>query len=165
MSGTLGLVAEEDVLPAHCVEVVGAEEQASLVTRPPRDALSAQVSMASETERLEELENSIYVSNLRIVDDMTRFAEVTPDMHEPPEEWVRELGPERAAQRFRVAKASWMATKDAPVGITAAKTIVANLAKARATRDAGRQGLQLNVVAVFPSSGARQYEELVVGDD
>lgn len=139
-------------------------EQVALVQGPPRGALPARASLATESERLEEVENGIYVQNLDIVEGMTHCFEVTPEDTEPPTEWVEKLGLERATVRFRIAKASWLAPKDAPVALTAANKIVTSLAKARATRDAGRQGLQLNVVAVFPTQ-TRQYEELIVGDD
>ena len=159
-------MAEKPTVVTHVEELLTGEVvQTSLVAGPPKGALPARVSLATESERLEELENDIYSGNLKIVHAMTRFAEVTPDMEGPTQEWIDELGLEEATRQFRIAKASWMAPKDAPVALTAANKIVTNLAKARATRDAGRQGQTLNVLAVFPVQPARQYEELVVGDD
>ena len=157
-------MAEVGVTEVCDVEVVAGPGTASLVAAPPAAALSAQVSLASENERLEDLENSIYADNLVICRGMTRCFEIDREAEEPPAAWIEQMGKEAAWQEFRVAKASWMAPKDAPVALTAANKIVTNLAKARATRDAGRQGLQLNVVAVFPTQ-IRQYEELVIGDD
>lgn len=127
-------------------------------------ALTLRPGDAAAEERLAELEDKIYAANLRIVDDMTYWADVDLQAEAPKEEWVRELGVEGARRRHRVACAANMSLKDAPIGISAAKSIVSSLAKARAVREAGRGGLSLNVTAIFPTQ-VNVYEELVVKDD
>lgn len=150
------------------------EPREGAIYAPQRGPLAS--TRESREEALAACEDRVYERNLRIVESMTHFAEVdparvngegeviSPGTTEPPEAWVRELGPEGAAERLRIAKLAYISTKDAPVGMTAAKSIVSGLAKARAVREAGRGNLQLNVMAVFPTQQV-VYEELVVRDD
>lgn len=147
------------------VEVIEAPQAhcATVSRETVSQALAARIGESQE-DKLAALEDKIYSSNLRIVDDMTYWADIDPAIEEPPEAWVRELGAEDAHRRLRVARASMMSLKDAPIGISAAKSIVSSLAKARAVRDAGRSGMQLNVLAVFPTQ-VQVYEELVVRDE
>lgn len=163
MSGTQ---LDEDLWPvAQVVEpqlqvvtttgIAGAVQAGTLVGQQPGD---------SEAERVAAIEDRVYATSLAIVDDMNHWAEVEPDTEEPPEQWVRELGRDGAIRRLRVAKASWMPLKDAPIGISASKSIVSSMAKSRAIRDAGRGSLNLNVLAVFPTQ-AHVYDELIVKDD
>lgn len=150
-----------DAPQAHCATVARATPPARLEFS---QALAMRPGDASAEDRLAEQEDRVYARNLQIVDDMTHWADLDPELENPPEEWVDELGLAGARRRFRVARASCMSLKDAPIGISAAKGIVSSLAKARAVRDAGRGGLSLNVTAVFPTQ-VTVYEEIVVRDE
>lgn len=131
-------------------------EFGSALAMRPGDALAE--------DRLAAQEDRVFARNLSIVDDMTHWADIDPTVEEPPQEWVDELGPVAARRRLRVARGAMMSLKDAPIGLSAAKSIVSSLAKARAVRDVGRGGMQLNVMAIFPTQ-ATVYEELVVRDE
>ncbi len=152
------------LLPAP-VEVIEAPQAHCAPARLEfSQAMAMRPGDASAEDRLAAQEDRVFERSLQIVDDMTYWADVDLDAEEPPEEWVRELGIAGARRRLRVARASCMSLKDAPIGISAAKGIVSSLAKARAVRDAGRGGLSLNVTAIFPTQ-VTVYEELVVRDE
>lgn len=139
---------------AHCAPA-RVEFSSSLAMRPG-DALAE--------DKLAAQEDRVFARNLSIVDDMTHWADIDPTVEEPPQEWVDELGVVAARRRLRVARGAMMSLKDAPIGLSAAKSIVSSLAKARAVRDVGRGGMQLNVMAIFPTQ-VTVYEELVVRDE
>jgi hypothetical protein len=139
---------------AHCAPA-RLEFSQSLAMRPGDPAAE---------DRLAAQEDEVFARNLQIVDDMTYWADVEPGTKEPPDEWVQSMGRDAARRRLRVATASCMSLKDAPIGISAAKSIVSSLAKARAVRDVGRGGLQINIMAIFPTN-VTVYDELVVKDE
>jgi hypothetical protein len=115
----------------------------------------------TEIERVKDLEDEICRDCLEIVGDVRFFAEIDPDEREPPEAWVKELGLERAKRRHRVARASWMATKDAPVAISVAKSVMIGAMKVRALERAAPRSLNIAVImpVELPNFEVKDLEE------
>lgn len=152
------------LLPAP-VEVVEAPQAHCAPARVEfSQAMAMRPGDPAAEDRLAEQEDRVFARSLSTVDDMTYWADIEPDAEQPPQEWIDELGLAGARRRLRVARGAMMSLKDAPIGLSAAKSIVSSLAKARAVRDVGRGGLQLNVMAIFPTQ-VTKYEEIVVKDD
>jgi hypothetical protein len=152
-------------LPPAPVEVIEAPQaHCAMAPREFSSALAMRPGDPHAEEKLAAQEDRVFARNLNTVDDMTYGFDIEPDQETPPQEWVDELGIVAARRRLRVARASLMSLKDAPIGLSAAKSIVSSLAKARAVRDVGRGGMQLNVMAIFPTRET-VYEELVVRDE
>lgn len=127
-----------------------------LEDEPATEVVAAPIVPAKTAmERLQEVQNEILVENLRIIEDVTHFRDINPphldkdgNIVEPtiPEAWVAQLGPEEAEKRMRVAKASWMSAKEAPVALAIAKSVVVGITKALATAQTGPKVLNVAVV-------------------
>lgn len=99
---------------------------------------------------IEELTDEIFGEAAQIVQDSLRFREISPDQKDPPIEWVRQFGQEEADRMFRVAQASWLPAKCAPIGIKNAMYVAVGILKARAAKSTGNQ--TLNVAVMMPSA-------------
>lgn len=98
-------------------------------------------------ERLQGYEDEIFAKASEIVDGTLRFQDIDPENPVPPQEWLDELGTKEAVEkRMRIAKSSWMSSKDAPFALQAAKALVVGIIKARSTERAAPKSL--NVVAI-----------------
>lgn len=123
----------------------------------------------------EAMERDIAEKSLFVMHGALSFAEIDPyvNLQEgeeppgPPAAWVEELeqmypgrGEELAEQKLRVARAAWLPSKEAPVGLKMAQMTAIGLARIRAgDRQAGRN---LNVQVVNVINPRQQYEELEV---
>lgn len=86
-------------------------------------------------DALQRISNELYEQSVTTVNDAVGFfAKIDPAAEEPPEEWVDELGPKRAWERFRTARYATMAAKDAPVALQMAVRIYVGVEKANAMR-------------------------------
>jgi hypothetical protein len=135
------------------------------VQATPGAALADQggsLAVRGQHDRLRALEDDIYESNLNVVLDATRFRDIDPGQTEPPAEWVAELGEAEARKRLRVANGAWLGAKDAPLGISVAKSIVGAMAKARAVERSGG-GRELNMT-IAVAIVAPSYPRLEVSD-
>jgi hypothetical protein len=92
------------------------------------------------------MEEELYQKALSISADAMCWADLDPAEKEPPPEWIHELGPEAAARRFRVARAAWMSSRDAPIGLKLAHNAVVGIMKARAVEKQGPKILNATLV-------------------
>ena len=98
----------------------------------------------------------------RILEDGLAFSQLDRGAEGPPDEWVKQLGPERAAVKFRLAMAAWMSRADAPVGLHIAQEFVKADAKVRAALNA--PPVQMNVAIVMNLNAGPVYEEIEVDE-
>ena len=115
--------------------------------------------------RLRSLEDEILLDATETITGALGFskisdADITRD--EPPAAWVRDLGPARAAERFRLAKYALMSQKDAPVGLKIATAVHSSIVKARATEKGGTR--VLNVALVQMPAANITYPKREVGE-
>lgn len=120
--------------------------KAEIVEPAPLKKSVAAIEQEGAQLRLREIADGLFEANLRIMGDAASFRDIDPTRAEPPEEWVRELGLPEAAKRHRIAMASWMPSKDAPVGLANARAIVVGMMKSKAMENASPR--TINVVAV-----------------
>lgn len=135
---------------------------------PPEPAPLATVEHTAEVvdEReeaqkgLRRLEDGIFERSMVVIDGVLHFAEIDdpyenidpnlpPDVEQKlaiPQTWIDELGLEGATRRYRMAKAAYRATKDAPVGIRVASQVMTGIVKARATERSQRVALNVGVI-------------------
>lgn len=127
---------------------------------PATEALPARKSHAEQRQdEIREIEDELLRKSLEIVDASLDFCKVDPTIETPPEQWVRELGADKAERKFKVAKAAWMAPKDAPCGILMAKSVSLGIIKARAAEGTAPRGLNIAVQMVV---SAPHFPELEV---
>lgn len=114
----------------------------------------ARVPQAAE----ELIEEQIFDQSCQVVSAAMAFADLEPSAIAPPTEWIEIYGEQEAWRRFRIAMASWMSKKDAPMGISVAMQIHTGITTARARRgETG--GRVLNVGVINITLPQRQYEE------
>lgn len=99
--------------------------------------------------RLRSLENEIVAEASEVVASAMQFSKVTCEKGErPPQEWIDELGEEKAMQRLRVAQSAWMSAKDSPVALKMAQAVLVGSIKANATREAAPRSLNVALVSI-----------------
>ena len=114
-----------------------------------RDIFRPKTSELERTEReLQKIENEVVGEAYNVLADVGSWADIDPENPECPPEWIAELGEIRAARKLRIARASWMSAKNAPVALKIAQSIVTGAMKARATADAAPKHLNINLVSI-----------------
>lgn len=120
-----------------------------VITKPKRKK-------SADDERnhaLKALESELLEECLVVSRDMMRFREIQPDQAEPPEEWVREVGYEKAMERLRCALAGHDNRKNAPIAVQLAVQLGVGIMKSRASEKSG--SITLNAMLVgFPAAAA-----------
>lgn len=120
--------------------------------------------LARETiEKFRLLEDEILSEATDIIQGAMSFHKIDPTAKEPPDEWVKSLGRERATERFRLAQYALMNAKEAPVGLKMATAVHGSIVKARSTEKAGAR--PLNVMLVQMPAANVKYPELEVGEE
>lgn len=114
-------------------------------------------SVAIQNAELASMQDELLVRSLNVVEGAMAFAEIEPTDSDPPAEWIEQLGEEKARIKFRIARAAWMAAKDAPVGIKVASALAVGIIKAKATEKAGPK--QLNIAFVQMTAPLPQFVE------
>lgn len=102
------------------------------------------------------IEDEMLLEASTIVRDAMKWRDIEPSSVDAPTEWYQELkerlgdGPakDEAIKRFRVAKAAWMSSKDAPIGLKLATQVMVGIVKARATEDQAPRPLNVAVQIV-----------------
>ncbi len=130
-----------------------------VLVNPTDPRLKPEERQALSLEPFRELENELMKQGTEILADSLAWPEIGPDTTEPPAEWVTALGRKRAEQKLRVALASWMPTKEAPVGLKMAQATVLGIARLRAGDRETNQKLNVQIVQVVES---KSYEEMEV---
>jgi hypothetical protein len=129
------------------------EEPAPLAKAEP-------VHLVVRADRIRSLEEEIHEESADVIRDALAFADIPPDAEEPPYEWVKELGMERAWKRFRTVKYALCNLKEAPVALRIAKDTLVGMAKARASEKSGPR--TLNMVVVQMTGTLPQFGEVEV---
>ncbi len=147
-----------DPWPVEVTEIAPLVPSAiALVPKPPKP-----VRKKTQGERnIEKIEEEIFADACGVLSSMLRFREIEEGQKEVPPAWVAKYGEKVAAEMFRVASASWRSKKDAPIAISEATNIVANILKARARKEAGPSQLNMNMVQMnftLPSFPERKVE-------
>ena len=120
------------------------------------------VEMEKRQAFLQGVEDDLLENSLTVLNDSLKFSEIDPGGAAPPPEGVEELGEKKAQARFRIAQASWMSAKEAPVGIKVAAQVATGILKARA---AERQGpRELNVSFVQMTAPMPQFKKVVIDE-
>ena len=122
---------------------------AEVITGPER--------LANQHARLQRLEDDLLERAMNIVDGSMAFSEIDPADEQPPKEWIAEFGEEGARRRMRVARASWMNAKEAPVGIKVAAQVAVGIMRANAQKNTGPK--VLNIAVVQMTAPLPQFEE------
>lgn len=107
--------------------------ESELVSSSP--IVPAQPDGLSRQQYLDGLDDELFEKNAAVMAAMVRWPEINPSEPMPPE-WVQEFGGnvKRATEAWRVAVASWMPNKEAPVGIQNSLKLHIGLSSARAKR-------------------------------
>lgn len=112
---------------------------------------------------LQALENEVLQKHLEVFADAACFTEIDPEETEPPLEWQIELGYERAMRKFRAAKYALLPGKEAPIGMSMAKSVVTAAVKAHAERSTHVSQLNIGKVLIV-GGNVNLYEEVAVDD-
>jgi hypothetical protein len=106
----------------------------------------------SEDERMKAirgLENELLEECISVSRDALRAKEIDPTAEAPPQEWIDEMGLERASEAFRCAKAGWDTKKNAPIFVQIAASLGVGIMKSRATEKTGSRTINATIVQ-FP---------------
>lgn len=106
----------------------------------------------SEEERLKAirgLENELLEECVSVSRDTLRAKEIDINAEGPPDEWIAEMGLERATEAFRCAQAGWSTKKNAPIFVQIAASLGVGIMKSRATEKTGTRVLNATFVQ-FP---------------
>lgn len=131
-----------------------------------RKGTKARVDGAKAREdRIETAEQELYEESLSLLRDASYFGHVDPSAPPelPPDEWIEELGQVEAVRRLRLCRAAWQPAKEAPTGLSIAKTIVGAFAKARADSKRPRN-LNVTLLSVVPPKQLPMVEIIDEGD-
>ena len=110
----------------------------------------------------EEVEEELLQENISILRGSAAFKDIDPGQEECPPDWIARFGKDAAVVRFRLAKASWMPSKDAPVGLMMAAKVVQSIMKLRAERQIQPK---LNVAIQFNVGTERPTFEVIDVDE
>lgn len=129
---------------------------------------SSEVVPLTEEGKLDQLtgiREELFVEHARILRDVARFRDIDPKDELPPQEWMLQMGSEEAWKMFRIARASWINAKDAPVGLKISAQIVTGAMKAMAAENKNMRALNIQVVQIIaPGTPEPSFPELEVGD-
>lgn len=94
----------------------------------------------------------------QIVEAGLSFADIGPEDVEPPAEWVKKLGAKEALRKFRMTRAAWQPTRDAPAAIGIAVDVLKMDARVKAASK-GAVAPQLNI-AIQMNLSPQKYAEI-----
>lgn len=129
------------------------------VLEPRRIVKTEHVSAALlKAEMLASIRDEIQVESGQIVRDGLCFAKLDPKDEGPSMEWIEEMGPDRAWERFRTARYNLMSAQEAPVGTKLAMQVYSGIIRAQSTEKGAP--VRLNVEKVILNINPRSYPEL-----
>lgn len=166
---------KEERKPLRLLPPPAVEGEVVVVERSPV-GLPQKTRMELSQQAFREMEDDIAKKAMFVMSSALSFSEVEPPTMvageapgDPPPAWEDELermypgqGRELARQKLGIAKAAWLSSKDAPVGLKMAQATALGLARVRAGDRMAARGLNVNVVNVIEPR--QQYEELEVED-
>lgn len=109
--------------------------------------------------RLREIADGLLEQNLSIMESASAFGDIDPADAEPPPEWVKQFGEEGARRRHRIARAAWLSSKDAPVGIANARALVVGMMKSKAMENAAPKHFSVVTVQLTEPQLRKALEE------
>lgn len=125
--------------------MMGQGEEKALVHIEPKPLAK------TRPDTLRDVEEEIHEEAAAVIQDALRFSELAPEATEPPYEWVKEVGMERAMKRFYTAKYALMNAKEAPIGLRIAKDTLLGMVRAKSKEKAGPKTLNMVVVQMTGS--------------
>ncbi len=110
-------------------------------------------------EKLRELEDELLTQSLGVVGAAMDFAEIDPKKpKEMPEVW-KDLPPEEAIKKLRIAQYALLPKKEAPTALDIATKLGVSIIKARAVEKAGPRDIAIDTIQIV---APQQYPELEV---
>lgn len=111
-------------------------------------------------EKMRSIEDELLETNLAIMRDVSAFRDIMPDTEYPPQEWLDKYGYEESYKRLRVARASWMSAKEAPVALAISKSLTVGIIRARATEKTAPRSLNIALVQMTAPSQVFEEKEI-----
>ncbi len=97
------------------------------------------------------LENELLEECIVVSRDTLRAKEIDISAEGPPDEWIQEMGLERASEAFRCAQAGWSTKQKAPIFLQIAAALGVGIMKSRATEKTGSRTINATIVQ-FPAN-------------
>jgi len=134
------------------------ENESSLAKRSRKDIIPHRERVA-----LALIEEEVFRESMDMINGMNAFSDIDPSDTHPPQEWIDQLGKKKAWKKFRIAKSSWMGSKEAPIALRIVPPIAGAIMRARVGLTP-MEGLQRAKPIEFPVSDITVYEEIIVKD-
>lgn len=147
----------EDIPTAIGLSPLAQETTLAKVSAPPKESKLAK----REKAALVLIEEHVFRSAMEMIEGMNAFSDIEPDATEPPQEWIQDLGKKMAWKKFRIAKASWMGSKEAPIALRIVPPIAGAIMRARVGLTP-MESQQRALPIKFPVADITMYEEIVV---
>lgn len=113
-------------------------------------------------ERLRSVENDIFRKALEVVDGAISFVELDPENPLAiPQEWIDELGDDKAARKHNAATAALRSAKEAPMGLKIAENMASNIIRARASEKQAQVNIGIEKVLIMEAP-MKEFPEVVV---
>lgn len=116
------------------------------------------------TAMMAEVRDELLAESAAVIRDVLRGRDIEPGASTPPEEWAI-TDPVEAAKALRMANASWMPKKDAPILIDVAMQQFIGITKAMATEQAAPKHLNMTFVTMPKPPEADELPALEVGEE
>lgn len=94
------------------------------------------------------IERDLFMECAGVVSSAARAAQIDPANENPPEDWIEQLGEEKAHEAMKVARFAHLPKKDAPMFIDLCSKMLMGVIQARAKRKSDQHRLQVNVVGM-----------------
>lgn len=150
-------MADKPAPPAVLADLFPTEATGEIVPIDPNETLAER-----QAKDLQSIEDELFEKSGEILEGALLFADISPDAEEPPAEWFKKYGVEKATRMFRMAKFAMMSAKEAPVGIKVAESMVRGVLKARSMAAAQPKTL---AVAFLNQTVHHHYEVKDVDDE
>lgn len=114
---------------------------------------------------LKGIEDKLLQSAMEVVSAVSEFHWLDPEeLDTVPPEWEAELGEAEAKRKHRIARASWLPSKDAPTALSTNLKIAVGIIRSRAADQAGSRDLKIGEVTVNMTPPQTNFPELVIDD-
>lgn len=117
---------------------------------PRAEVLAVAPTGSGKLEQLRSFRDELLTEHGKILRDVARFRDINPADLTPPVDWILEYGDAEAQKMLRIAQASWMDAKAAPVGLKISTQIVSGILKSMARERLSPNALNIQVVQIIP---------------
>ncbi len=141
-----------DLVDPDSEAVVSPPSTASEASVVPAAVNTGQLTREEQVDSyLREIENNILQKGLEQIEAGFSWPEIAEELDPKdesaiPADWVQKHGMKKAKELYRIARASTMSSKDAPVGLKQNVQVVTGIIKARAHEKTGPKILNMNLV-------------------